>query len=265
MYPPFGRYMTTMLSTPLTKSMGRILSPTAELGFGLNNGLNGSIFAYSGSQTSGGSNLIEQEGANLGFKNTFGEHGSYTLGTAIVSNIADSQGMQNNGLSANTTQFAGFGVATATSTNNNALVHNVPGFNAHAKLGYGPVTLYSEYIGAMEQFSASDMTFNGVGAQPESIHNEMDYTLPFLPKRYGSTVGVAYDHGWQALALNLPENSYIGFFTMSIWRNTGESIEYRHDTDYSASDYASGRGATANTLGTGDGRNSVLAELDVYF
>lgn len=266
MNPPFGRYMTGMLSTPMTKSMGQILSPTAELGFGLNNGLNGSVFAYSGSQTTGGNFILEQGGANLGFKNTFdGSVGSYTLGAAWVSNIADSQGMQANGLPSSGTQFTGFGTPTATSPNNNGLAHRVAGLNAHGKLGLGPVTFYAEYIGAMQAFANQDMTFNTGGATPQAAHGEIDYTLPFFAKKYGSSIGVAYDHAWEALALNLPEDSYSAFFSTSIWRNTGESLEYRHNTNYSANDFATGAGGTTNIVGTGTDSNSVLAELDVYF
>ena len=55
------------------------------------------------------------------------------------------------------------------------------------------------------------------------------------------------------------------FASTSLWRETSESIEYRHDTDYSTADVATGRAATANIVGTGRGRNSVTLQLGVYF
>lgn len=268
MYLPFGRYASGMLSTPMTKSIGKTRTSTAEFGFGLDNGWNGSVFAYSGSQTSGGKGIFKQGGANIGYRNKFNEEkkGAYSVGAAWISNIADSTGMQNTGLSTANGQFGGFAVAQpATNMSNNNLVHRVGGADVHGKLGYGPVTLIGEYIASMRKFANADMMFNGRGAEPDVMHSEIQYSLPFLPKKYGSSVGVAYDHTWEALALNLPRDSYSTFFSTSLWRNTGESIEYRHDTDYRAADVATGRGATMNINGTGRDRNSVLAELDVYF
>jgi len=221
MYPPFGRYATGMLSTPMTKSMGKIRTPMAELGFGLHNGLNGSVFAYSGSQTSGGNNLFKQGGANIGFKNQLGDatQNAYSVGLGWVSNIADSEGIQNTGLSTSTGQFGGFAVPqSGSNASNNNLVHRVGGANVHGKLAYGPMTFIGEYITAMRRFSNSDLTFNGRGADPSAVHGEMQYSLPFLPKKYGSSVGIAYDHAYEALALNLPRNSYSGFFSTSLSR-----------------------------------------------
>ena len=65
----------------------------------------------------------------------------------------------------------------------------------------------------------------------ELLHN-------FNIETYPSIVGVAYGHSWQALGLSLPENSYIGYFLTSIWKNTIEEIEFRHDTDYSSDNVA---------------------------
>jgi len=265
MYVPFGRYANSMVSTPLTKSMGQIRTPAMLLGFKLNNGLFGSIYGFTGSQTSGANDLIKQEGVNLGFKHAFEGTDNLSVGAGWVSNIADSQGMQNTGLGGGAATFGGFGVATATSTNNNLLAHKVDAIDGHASVGFGPVTLLGEYLGALRSFSPLDLTYNGASATPQAVHAEIDYMLPFFAKKYGTALGVSYGHAWQALGLNLPQDKYAVFLNTSIWRETTESIEYNHQVDYAAGATSFGRGATANIVGTGKGSNSVLAEIGVYF
>ena len=269
MYVPFGRYANSMVSSPMTLSMGKIRTPAALLGFSLNNGLFGSVYGFSGSQTSGSNDLIKQEGVNLGFKKKFESTDNYSIGAGWVSNFADSQGQQNTGLSTATGQFGGFAVTNAStgSSNNNLLVHRVDAIDGHGSVAFGPVTLLGEYLGALRRYSPLDLTYNGAGALPQAAHAEVDYMLPFFAKKYGTAVGVSYDHTWQALALNLPQNKYAVFLNTSIWRETTESIEYNHQTDYASTATATGRGALASApiAGTGKGSNSVLAEVGVYF
>lgn len=266
-YVPFGRYSNGMISTPLTVSLGRIRTPAAQLGFSLDNGVYASVYGFAGSQTSGGTAVFKQGGASLGIKRAFSQDDNYGVGVGWVSNVADAQGQQNNGIGSGTAQFGGFAVSTATSTNNNLLVHRVDGFDTHGHVQFGNINLIGEYIGAIERYSPLDLTYNTVGAEPQAMHAEVDYLLPFFAKKYGTTLGVAYDHTWEALALNLPENSYSTFLSTSIWRETTEELEFRHDTDYASSNSATGRGATAGSLitGTGKGRNSVILQFGVYF
>ena len=127
------------------------------------------------------------------------------------------------------------------------------------------LSIAGEFIGAAERFSTADMTYNGGGAKPQAMHAEMDYLLPFVAKKYNTSVGVGYGHTWQALALNLPQNSYSVFLNTSIWRETGESIEFRHDNDYSNAMTATGRGGPTAMTGTGRARNTITAQLGVYF
>lgn len=271
MYVPFGRYSNDMITTPLTASLFKTRTPAALLGFKLNNGLFGSIYGYTGNQTSGGTHVFKQGGAALNYRHTFAPSRNYGLGVGWISNVADSQGQQNNGVGSNTTQFGGFAVTTATSVDNNLLVHRVDGIDAHGHVQLGAINFAGEYITALERYSPLDLTFNTVagsplvGAEPAAMHAEMDYVLPFFAKKYGTTLGFAYGHTWEALAMNLPENSYSTFLSTSIWRETTEEIEYRHDTDYAASDFAFGRGATTSLLGTGKGRNSIIVQFGVYF
>ena len=265
MYAPFGRYSSGMVSTPLTLSMARIRTETALLGASFDNGIFASIYGFGGSRTSGGTQLFKQGGANLGLKRHYNhQKDSYSLGIGWVSNIADSEGQQNTGGNVAGGQFGGFGEPSLTTLNNNNLVHNVDAIDAHGKLTYGGFTIIGEYLTAMRRFATMDMTFGRNGAEPSALHAEIDYTLPFEIKRE-TVIGFAYGETWEALALNLPKNSYTTFISTSLLRDTVESLEYRHDTDYAATDVASGRGASTPIRGTGKDRNSVIAQVGVYF
>jgi len=271
MYIPFGRYENGMVSTPVTLSMGKTLTPAALLGVSLHDGLFASVYGYSGAQTSGsGGDLFKQAGVNAGFKHAFANDDNYSVGAGWVSNLADSEGMQNNGLNS-ATQFSGFAATpNSTTPTGNNLAHRVDAIDAHGQVTFGSVSFVGEYLGALEKFATTDMTFNNVGAtavgaEPQAMHAEIDYLLPFFAKKYGTTLGVSYGHTWQALALNLPENKYAVFLNTSIWRETVESIEYNHGTDYGTNQTATGSGAGTAIVGTGKDSNAVLAEVGVYF
>ncbi|MDP1574774.1 MAG: LbtU family siderophore porin [Coxiellaceae bacterium] len=267
MYSPFGRYSTSMVSTPETQSLMEIRTPTAILGYSAHN-LVLSAYTYEGSDTSGSDSMFEQGGVNATYKLMFGDNRSFNVGAGWASNIADSQGMQGTGYSTSfngVNYFAGFG----SSTGSNNLVHSVDGADVNATLALGPVTMLAEYITALRAFSPLDLTFNGVGAKPAAEHVEMDYLLPFFAKRYGTTLGASFDHASQSLALNLEQDKYAVFLNTSIWRETIESIEYNYQTDYSKTTTANGSTsvtpANTNIVGSGKGVNTVLLQVGVYF
>ncbi|OGT27059.1 MAG: hypothetical protein A3I77_02420 [Gammaproteobacteria bacterium RIFCSPLOWO2_02_FULL_42_14] len=268
MYVPYGRYANDMVSTPLTVSMGKIRSQAALLGVSLNNGLFGSVYGFSGYQTSGGSPVFKQGGVNVGLKRHFSAIAgrSYSVGAGWVSNVADAEGQQATGLSTATGQFGGFGVSQPnTSAIFNNIAHRVGGGDVYGNVTCGAWTVIGEYLGAIEKYSTTDLVYNGKGAEPRALHTEIDYVLPWFAQKYDTTLGVSYGHAWEALALNLPESSYATFLSTSLLPETTESIEYRHDSDYSRADVATGRGAVTNIVGTGKGRNSVILQLGVYF
>ena len=76
---------------------------------------------------------------------------------------------------------------------------------------------------------------------------------------------MGYNWSGQSLALQVPEQRISATLNVSWWRDTVEALEFRHDIDYSSSDYASGIGAVANTNGTGHSSDTVSALLAIYF
>lgn len=264
MYPAFGRYSSAMLTAPLTLSMMRILAPTMNLGY-FKNGFYGSVFGYEGN-TNSGNDFIRQGGVDIGYKNPT-SYGAIQFGVSYDTNIADSQGMQNNGLSPEgTSQFAGF-QGTSIAANNTVaenMVHSVGGGDAHLELAYGNWYWATEFMSAVERFAIPNLEFNGHGALPAALHSELDYTWHLT---HPWTVGVAYGQSWDALPLNLPQNSYWVLLSTSLWKDTIEGIEYRHDSNYGvqALGNATGAGLPVPSANVGGTRNMVTLQLGVYF
>lgn len=262
MYAPFGRYSSFLLSTPTTQSLGRIQSDTALVGVA-SHGFYGSAFAYDGSRTSGSANLFEQGGFDAGYTFKFSNPAnSLNVGVSMVSNLADSQGLQDTG-AYSSSQFQGFG---QTGSSNN-IAHDVPAFDVYTGLSYDNWGFNAEFVTAVRRFSASDLAFGSTGATlhgalPRALHAEGSYTFHAGPRPL--MLGVGYDHTWEALAANLPQNSIETVFQTSVWKDTIEAIEYRHDIDYGTGKSASGRGSSS-LAGTGNGRNMVIGQIGVYF
>lgn len=263
MYTPFGRYSSFLLSTPTTQSLGRTRSDTALVGVSTH-GFYGSAFAYDGYRTSGGNNLFEQGGFDTGYTYKFSNPANnINVGVSMESNLADSQGLQGTDTYDTTNRFQGFGVETG----GNNLVRNTPAFDAYAGLTYNNWSAHAEFVTAVRKFAQSDLSFGNTGnlhgALPRALHAEASYT--FHKGVHPLMFGLGYDHTWEALAANLPQNSIESVFQTSIWRDTIEAIEYRHDMDYGTGKSANGRGNATAFSGTGKDRNMVIGQVGVYF
>lgn len=275
MYMPFGRYSSTLVTAPLTLSMARILDRGIILGF-LSHGFYAQLYGYEGNQTTINGVIFKQGGLNLGVKRSI-HVGSFDIGAGIVSNIADSEGMQNNATGSTTLPFFhGFGEEPSTvgPSNLNDLRHRVPAADVHGEFSLGRFALIAEFLSATEAFDPNDMTYivNGVvrGARPAALHTEVDYNFHTLNRPV--TIGVAYGESWNAFALNLPKRSIWALLQTSIWKDTVESIEYRHDINYGSNVNATGGFIPTGGIGRvpvqfspGGSRNLVTAQIGVYF
>ncbi len=253
-YVPFGQYSSYMVSGPLTAVLGKTQIRAAMVGYAPveDNGFFGTLYAYNSDTTlnstgAGGGNLVYQYG---------NEDTNGNLGVSLTSNIGDATGMQSTGASSG--QFGGFGADSSTEE-----VAQTPGYDIHGVFNTGAYSFIGEFVSAMKPFADSAMSYNGEGAQPMALQAEGAYTFKFFHK----PAALALGYGWsgQSLALQIPEQRFSATLNVSWWRDTVESLEYRHDMDYSTSDYASGIGATTNTTGTGRSADTVSALLAIYF
>jgi hypothetical protein len=268
MYVPFGTYGTNMISSPLTKILGRTKARAIVVGFQQQseNALYAAGYAFRGDTYAGATSRLDNGGVNVGYRYTIGQsiHGDF--GGGVIANLADSVGMQNNGNSA--PQFGGFG---ATGNGNENIAHRVPAMNLRGQFSIGDhIDLLAEYIGAINSFSRNDLTANTHGAKPQALNAEAAYTFSAFEKP--SSVAVGYGKSKDALVLGLPAQRYSLVFNTSWWKDTLQSIELRHDINYAAGNYASGSGTGTGTAGVtqvihGSGRsdNMITAQMDIYF
>jgi hypothetical protein len=266
MYLPFGRYSSSMITAPLTLSLARVNDRAAVLGYS-KNGVYASIYAYSGIDSNSSDTVFHEGGINLGYKFKPITDLSVNIGGGAISNMTASQGIGNTG--ASLPQFPGF-VNLPTdlpqSSNTYPFAKTVPGGDVHTEISYGPWYLAAEFLGAFSPFSSEDLTYNGEGADPKAMHVELSRSFAIINQTF--TAGVAYGHSWEAVGLNLPQQSFIGYLRTSFWKNTIQQIEFRHDDDYStddSSEAAAQTGVPFHNQGTGKTNNMLLAQLGVYF
>ena len=254
LYVPFGQYASYMLSTPLTQSLGRVQQRSVVFGYRPAEGFYTSGYVFHDNTT--GSSNGAGGGADIGYSVS---HGNNDLNIALsgISNLAESQGMQQNGAPANI-PFAGFGLDAKTEV----LHHEVPGVDVDASADIGDFTLLGEYVAATRAFSPLDLSFNDSGAKPTAAHLEGDYNFTIYGKP--STFGVGYEHTTESLALLLPEQTYFAVLNVSPWEDTVASLQLRHGINYSGDDVASGAGSA--NFGPIDGTiNSLTFQFGVYF
>lgn len=260
LFSPFGRYSSAMISAPLPMLLARTKERQLILGYKSqqNTGPYAAVYGFSSDTTLGKSGV---GGVNLGYavdKNDW----SGDFGIGYISSISDSLGMQLTGSPVGTT-FGGFGSIT----NGNEAVQKIPAIDLHANANIGRFNYTAEWVKTTEAFRAEDLSFNGFGARPSAGQLEIGYTFKLWNKP--ASLNAGYQWTKNSLALNLPKRSLLGLFSISIWENTVESLEYRHDNDYSLDDYANGLAPfgviNANTYGTGRSADTVTAQIGVYF
>ncbi len=260
LYVPFGRFSTAMVSAPLTMIMGRTKSRPFILGYKSqqDSGPFAAVYGFR-SDTSVGTAGIG--GANLGYifdnGDTTGE-----LGASFISSIDDAGGMQFTGSAPGTT-FGGF----SSITNGNEAVRNVPAVGVHGNLSIDRFNFTAEWVGTTGQFRRQDLSFNGRGAQPQAAQLEAGVTFKTFDKPASFALG--YQWSKDTLALNLPAQRIAGVYNISIWKDTVESLEYRHDINFQKNQYANGAAPTglvnANTVSPGGASDTLLVQLGVFF
>lgn len=260
LFIPFGRYSSSMISPPLTMIMSRIKSRPVIVGYRSQEqtGPYAALYGYRADTTLGTSAV---GGINAGFIYDSGVING-ELGASFVSSMNDAGGMQITGSPPNST-FGGF----ASVTNGNEDVKKIPSFDVHWILAFDRYSLTAEWVTSVGRFRPQDLSFNGVGAQPQAAQLELGATFMTLNKP--SSLSASAQWSRDSLALNMPNYRYNLVYNISIWKDTVESIEYRHDVDFGRRDYANGAApagfVNANTLGTGGSSDTLLAMIGVYF
>ncbi len=259
LYVPFGRYSSSMISAPLTLNLARTKTRPFILGYKSqgDSGPFAATYIYRSDTILGRTGV---GGVNAGYSFIFNKIRG-EIGASYISSIDDAAGMQST--AANPGTFAGFGSLL----HGNEAVRKTQAVDIYGNMAYDRFNFAAEWVGTTQAFRAQDLSFNGRGAKPQALQTEIDMTFKAFNKP--SSVGVGYQWTKDALALNLPQHRFIGVFSISLWKDTVESIEYRHEIDYGADQFANGAAppglVNAPTLGTGGTSDTVSAKIGVYF
>lgn len=251
-YVPFGTYSTVMVSDVLTKLLGRTKARAIQLGFAqqCKNSIYGSVYIFRGDSHATSVAKVMNGGINLGYKFDAGAL-TGNIGAGVIENIADSGGMQTG------TGFQYY----------EQLVHRVPAYDVRASFNLGGhIDLMAEYIFAATRFNPVDMSYNNSGAKPSAFDMELAFSFASIFNcERPSSIGIGYGKSYQALAMGIPLSRTSIVLNTSIWRNTLQSLEFRHDVQYAESAVATGPGNSPvpNQMGKSD--NAVTAQFDYYF
>lgn len=264
---PFGHYSTYMVSDTMPKVLFKLLERSVL--FGYDDESTGAVRPYGNvfvfkddTNAGGGGNNINNYGSNLGLRFKSANGVKSDVGVSGVANVADSNGMQSTGLST----FQGFGYnitqANGNVVNGEDLDRRVPGFNAYAEVANDLLYWNAEFSGATSSFTADNLTYNNHGAKPSAVHTEAAYM--FNLGNFPANVAIGYDHTWQALALNVPQQRYIMALNVSFIRNTILSLEFNRWINYAAGDTATGMNSPV-IQPTGHYQNNATLQFGVYF
>ena len=260
LFVPFGRYSTSMVSATLPLRLTRTKSRPFILGYKSQANYGPYVAGY-GFKSDTGLGHSGIGGVNAGYTIKAGPI-SGDLGLGYISSITDSTGMQDTGATPFTT-FGGY----ASATNGTELIRKVPGVDLHGNLSVDRFSFTAEWVGASKRFRAEDLSFNGRGAKPQA--GQLEAGMTFMA--FAKPASLAFSYQWtkDSLALNLPKRRYSGVFNISIWKDTVESLEYRHEIDYNILQFANGASSpdfvNLNTFGTGRSSDAVVAQIGVFF
>jgi hypothetical protein len=219
MYVPFGVYESFMIQDPLTLELGETNDTAVQLGFE-QAGFYGSVYAFRGDvKKTGRDDTINNFGANTGYA-IENDAWSLNAGLGYLRNLAAADS-----ISAALPEEANFEIADY-----------IGGFNAYLSLSYGPVTFYSEYLTALDDFAAGELGDDS--AKPRAWHAELGYTMELLEKE--TTFALGYQGTSQARGLALPEHRYLAAVNVALADNLAWTLEYLHDRDYREGDGGTG-------------------------
>lgn len=193
---PFGRYKTNMISDPITQVMGETLETALVLG--ANQGaLSAALFAFNGD---------EYEGSNVGIDLAYKEkEAGFTL--SYMDNLSESNGI----IDLSTTKKVAGVISSGYFTMNN--------FNFSA-----------EYIGSLDRYDASVLSYKGRDAEPTSWNVELSMDIDAI--KYA----LAVQGSDEAVALGLPENKLLASISTDIAENSTLLFEAAEEKDYAILD-----------------------------
>jgi len=190
----FGNFATGMISDPLTLELGEIKHhATLRVGYEADP-VTASMAVLKGDVQKIGKDDINTIVASIGAAGEVNDSFSYGIGASYISNIGDTDGLQDN--------WEGSGSETD---------EMVGGYSVYGIAGFGGFELRAEYLAVADEFSDGDMA----GMQPSAWNFEAgyDFSVPLhLALRYAGAEDFGVEHQYGAtLAYDITEEASVVF------------------------------------------------------
>lgn len=229
MYVPFGVYSSGMVTSNVTSDLAEMDALSATLGYH-KNGVTLVAYAFNGRPTSTTDHELNDWGLNANYEMQLMNQ-TQKVGVGYVSNLADGTNQAN----------------TFSTT-----VKGVQGLNINANIMFNKhINLIAEYIRALNRFKSTDFASTTTplvnnAPKPTALDVELGYIFTNL--MHPTNVYVAYNNTTDGANFGLPQNAYIAVVNTSWFKNTVQSLEYRHNHHFVSPD-----------------ENVFSAQLGVYF
>jgi len=229
MYVPFGRYDSFMVSDPQTLVMGETVETVLMVSME-NRGFYGSVYTFNGdSDKISTNNSGDDDDMSGGFNLGYAEDERFDIGISYISNIGDSDTLQE--LGSNSNQWG--------------LVDSpVPGGAAHAMVSFRNVTLVAEHVRALDNFTNGDLAGTVTREeQPSASNVEVGVAL-----NNGVILAAAYQETDEAQFIGMPEKVTSGTVSYELMAGASLSLEYASMEDYASNDNGTGNSGNSLTL-----------------
>jgi hypothetical protein len=216
-----------LVSDPLTKEIGETRETALSAGVE-SNGFSGAVYAFNGTNKKGGDSRIDGFGATAGYARQ-NETSGFAVTLGYINDVGDSDNLQS---------------TISDTLGSNDVARHVGAWTASGKVHFGPFSLLGEYLSAVEDFQASEVSFKGAGAKPSAWGVEAAYGFKIGEKN--ATVATSYQGTDEALALSLPEHRFLAGISLGLIEHATLAFEWAHDWDYDTD--KGGTGKTADTV-----------------
>jgi len=206
LYVPFGNFETHFVSDPLTLEIGETRESAVVVGYA-NDLMETSFGFFNGDIDKANSdNVIENYVASVVFNPLSGKSKDIvlSLGASYISNIADSNGLEEESTTDNVEDYIG-------------------GFNTFLSIGFKNFTLEAEYLTATDEFEAGELNFASMEVRPRAYNIELAYEINDKWEVAGKYEGSKVTDDIENF---LPEKRYGVATSYALFKNTTLSWEY---------------------------------------
>ncbi len=237
MYVPFGKFSSFQVTSTLVSSLGKTQGRAVDIGYRTKD-LIATVYGMKGTSYSSTSNpAINSWGGNVQKTMDLTKGLNLTLGAGYISNLADSNGVL--GIIDD--------INSGVTTDRYMIDHDMPAYDLYAKLSLGDWLFNIEYLNADKSLSISDTEYG----KPAALQLEVDrmFNIGSLP------ASIAFGYGHISDFLRMPQNSYAVSFNTYLFKDTVQSLEFRH---LSANKNSSSDDLSFN-------KNAITAMFSMYF